>query len=89
MVIANGGSDHILIPGPDAKATAAKVVDILTRLDYVSGVFADDALGDIPGAAASKSSGIIRHFPRRTRFVPGIHTSPPHLGFITDSRTSS
>jgi arylsulfatase A-like enzyme len=50
MVIANGGSDHILIPGPNAKATATKVVDILTRLDYVSGVFADDALGDIPGA---------------------------------------
>ncbi len=50
MVIANGGSDHIYLPGADAKARAAQIVDILTKQDYISGIFVNDTLGDIPGA---------------------------------------
>ncbi len=50
MVIDNGGSDLIYVPGSDAKARTAQIVDLLTREDYVSGIFVDDALGDIPGS---------------------------------------
>ena len=50
MVIGNGGSDILYLRGADAKAQAAKVVDILTKQDYVSGIFVDDDLGDIPGS---------------------------------------
>lgn len=50
VVVSNGGSDHIYFPGTNAKELAPKVVDALSKEDYVSGIFADDALGDIPGA---------------------------------------
>jgi arylsulfatase A-like enzyme len=50
MVVANGGADHIFVPGANAKAMATKVVDILSKEDYISGIFVNDALGDIPGA---------------------------------------
>lgn len=46
-VVSNGGSDLIYL---DDRKDATAVVDALTRLDYVSGVFVDDDLGDIPGA---------------------------------------
>jgi len=49
VVAANGGSDLIYLPSGD-KNLAAQVVDFLTKQDYVSGVFADDAFGNIPGA---------------------------------------
>jgi len=50
LVVPNGGSDLIYIFGADTKTRAAQVIDSLTRLDYISGVFANDDLGDIPGA---------------------------------------
>ena len=50
VVISNGGSDHIYLPGANAKDLAPKIVDILSREDYVSGIFVNDALGDVPGA---------------------------------------
>jgi arylsulfatase A-like enzyme len=50
LVVPNGGSDLIYILAGDKKAQAAQIVDHLTRQDYVSGVFADDDLGDIPGS---------------------------------------
>lgn len=46
-VVSNGGSDLIYLSD---KKSAAAVVDALTKLDYVSGIFADDDLGDIPGS---------------------------------------
>lgn len=46
-VVSNGGSDLIYL---DDGKTVATVVDALTKLDYVSGIFVDDALGDVPGA---------------------------------------
>ena len=80
MVIANGGSDHIYLPGPDAKALAAKITDILTKLDYVSGIFVNDELGDIPGSlpmsalnlrgtARTPQPSIVVNF--RSHLVPG------------------
>jgi predicted AlkP superfamily pyrophosphatase or phosphodiesterase len=48
VVAANGGSDLIYLPGKDP-ALAKRVVDFLLTQDYVSGLFVDDDLGDIPG----------------------------------------
>ncbi len=50
LVIPNGGSDLIYLLGSDTKMRAAQVVDNLTKLDYISGVFVNDDLGDIPGS---------------------------------------
>ncbi|HVU20043.1 MAG TPA: alkaline phosphatase family protein [Rhizomicrobium sp.] len=50
LVVPNGGSDLIYLFGADTKARAAQVVDALTKLDYISGVFVNDDLGDFPGA---------------------------------------
>lgn len=50
VVVANGGSDHIYLPGTDAKELAPKLVDILSKQDYISGIFVNDALGEVPGA---------------------------------------
>ena len=61
MVIDNGGSDLIYVPGSDAKARAAQIVDLLTREDYVSGIFVDDELGDIPGQPADERDQLARH----------------------------
>ena len=46
VVAANGGSDLIWFPEPDARAHAKTVFDQLMRQDYVSGVFVNDALID-------------------------------------------
>jgi hypothetical protein len=48
VVASNGGSDLIYLPTAD-KALAAKVVEFLSKQDYTSGLFVDDALGKIPG----------------------------------------
>jgi hypothetical protein len=48
VVATNGGSDLVYIPGGD-KALAKRVVEALSRQDYVSGLFVSDALGPIPG----------------------------------------
>ncbi len=49
VVAANGGSDLVYLPKPDARELAPKVVEALLAQDYVSGLFVDDALGSIPG----------------------------------------
>ena len=49
IVAANGGSDLIYVPDKDP-ATVRKIVDFLSKQDYTSGLFVDDALGNIPGA---------------------------------------
>ena len=58
VVAANGGSDLIYLPGPDAKAMAARLVRILTAEDYVGALFVDDALGPIPGALPLSAVGL-------------------------------
>lgn len=55
MVVTNGGSDHIYIPGANAAALAQRIVGILANEDYVSGIFVNDALGDIPGTLPMSS----------------------------------
>jgi arylsulfatase A-like enzyme len=50
VVVANGGSDHIYLPGANARDLAPKIVDALSKEDYISGIFVDDALGSVPGA---------------------------------------
>ena len=48
LVAANGGSDLVYLPNRDP-ALARRVVDALLAQDYISGLFADDDLGAIPG----------------------------------------
>jgi hypothetical protein len=57
IVVQNGGSDLIYLPGSDPKAMAAKVTDALTKMDTVSGVFVNDPLGDIAGALPMSAIG--------------------------------
>ncbi|SCK28334.1 alkaline phosphatase family protein [Vogesella sp. LIG4] len=62
VVAANGGSDLVYLPAGD-RQLARRVVATLAAQDYVSGLFVDDALGQIPGtlplsAIALKGSAI-------------------------------
>jgi arylsulfatase A-like enzyme len=55
VIAANGGSDLIYLPNgnpvqSNGKTLAANIVAFLTTQDYTSGLFADDAFGNIPGA---------------------------------------
>ncbi len=59
LIIANGGSDHIYLPEDDAKDRAKQIVDALSREDYVSGIFVNDALGNIPGALPMSAVNLI------------------------------
>ena len=49
VVAANGGIDLVYLPRPNAKELGAKIVEMLLGQDYVSGLFVEDALGNIPG----------------------------------------
>ena len=50
VVAANGGSDILYLPKANgAPALARRIVDALLEQDYVSGIFIDDALGNIDG----------------------------------------
>ncbi|HTR83171.1 MAG TPA: alkaline phosphatase family protein [Reyranella sp.] len=65
VVVSNGGSDLIYVPGGD-KALTTKIVSILAAQDYVSGLFVDDAIGKIPGtlplsAIALKGASVTPH----------------------------
>jgi arylsulfatase A-like enzyme len=59
IVAANGGSDEIWLPGPGAPDLAKRIVVILAAEDYVSGVFVNDALGEIPGTLPMSSINLI------------------------------
>lgn len=48
VVASNGGSDLLYLPTGD-KDLAGRIVEFLSSQDYVSGLFVDDALGNIPG----------------------------------------
>ncbi len=59
IVAANGGSDLIYLPQrSQRKALAKTIVDFLLQQDYVSGVFINDSLGEIPGALPFSSIGL-------------------------------
>jgi arylsulfatase A-like enzyme len=49
IVVANGGSDLIYLPGPNAKALAGKIAAALAPKDYTGAIFANDDLGDVAG----------------------------------------
>jgi arylsulfatase A-like enzyme len=57
VVAANGGSDLIYLPDRD-RALARRAVTALLDQDYVSGIFVDDALGEIPGTLPLSSIGL-------------------------------
>jgi len=54
----NGGDDVIWLPGPDAKALAARIVAALTVQDYTGAVFVNDSLGPVPGALPTSLIGL-------------------------------
>ena len=49
MVAVNGGADLVYLPKANAKDLLVKIVDMLLKQDYVSGLFVDDKFGAIPG----------------------------------------
>jgi hypothetical protein len=50
IVAANGGSDLIYLPNkPQQKDLSRQIVAFLLKQDYVSGLFVNDSLGNIPG----------------------------------------
>src|SRR5205085_6840041 len=55
IVAANGGSDEIWLLGANASDLAKRIVGILANEDYVSGIFVNDALGEIPGTLPMSS----------------------------------
>lgn len=79
VVATNGGSDLIYLPTKD-KALARRTVKALLAQDYVSGLFVDDSLGEIPGTlplsqinlkgkAATPTPAIVVNF--RSYVAPG------------------
>ena len=59
VVAGNGGSNLLYLPGPDRRALAPRIVEALTREDYVGAIFVNDALGGIPGALPMSKVGLI------------------------------
>ncbi len=61
LVETNGGSDYIYVPSKDA-AIVRETVDALTQLDYIAGIFVDDAFcptpTSCPGALPFSSVGL-------------------------------
>ncbi|MDF5711029.1 MAG: alkaline phosphatase family protein [Nostoc sp. S4] len=57
VVAANGGSDLIYLPNGNADL-AKQVVNLLSQKDYISGIFVDDAYGNIPGALPLSAIGL-------------------------------
>jgi predicted AlkP superfamily pyrophosphatase or phosphodiesterase len=85
IVAANGGSDLIYLPGtadgPKTQADkefARRVAEILLEQDYVDGVFADDAFGDIPGALRLSNIGL-----------KGAHPSTPVPAMVVNFKSFS
>lgn len=58
VIGANGGSDQIWLPGPNAKALAPRIVAALVAQDYTSAVFVDDSYGALPGALPFSAIGL-------------------------------
>lgn len=59
VIAPNGGSDLLYLPGADAKVLAPRVVEFLTRQDYVGAIFVNDALGPIAGALPMSKIGLV------------------------------
>ncbi|HXI86641.1 MAG TPA: alkaline phosphatase family protein [Parvularculaceae bacterium] len=59
IVAANGGSGLIYVPGKDARERAQTIVSALMKQDYVSGIFVNDRLGDIPGTLPMSAVNLV------------------------------
>jgi len=59
VAASNGGTTLLYLPGPNARTLAPKVVEALTRQDYVGAIFVNDALGEAPGALPMSRIGLI------------------------------
>ncbi|MDP9103514.1 MAG: alkaline phosphatase family protein [Pseudomonadota bacterium] len=57
MIADNGGSAAIYLP-PAEHGRLADIMNFLTRQDYVAAIFADDALGQVPGALPLSAIGL-------------------------------
>lgn len=58
VIASNGGSDLIYLPGSDARDLARRIVEALTKEDYVGGLFVADSLGSIPGTLPLSAIGL-------------------------------
>lgn len=58
VVVANGGSDLIYLPGDEPRKRLRRIVGILLGEDYVSGLFADAALGRPAGTLPLSAIGL-------------------------------
>jgi arylsulfatase A-like enzyme len=62
ILIANGGSDLLYVPDKSAQVVH-QMIGILAQLDYVGGIFVDDAychsLNDCPGALPMSAVGLV------------------------------
>jgi hypothetical protein len=58
VVVSNGGADLIYLTGPADPALAGRVVEALTREDYVGGIFVADSLGSLPGTLPTSAIGL-------------------------------
>jgi arylsulfatase A-like enzyme len=58
IVVADGGSDLIYLPQPNASEQAKAAMDVLLDEDYVSGIFVRDDLGEIPGTLPFSAIGL-------------------------------
>lgn len=58
-VAANGGSDLVYLPQPNARQLAPKIIAALLAQDYVSGLFVDDRLGSFPGTLPLSSINMV------------------------------
>jgi hypothetical protein len=59
ILVANGGSDLIYLPGANAKDTAARIAAALAAKDYTGALFANDALGDVPGTLPMRAINML------------------------------
>jgi predicted AlkP superfamily pyrophosphatase or phosphodiesterase len=59
VIAANGGSDLVYFPQPNAAQLVPKVLDLLMHQDYVSGLFVDDRLGTFPGTLPLSSINFV------------------------------
>ncbi len=80
IVAANGGSDLIYLPDQDAEL-ARRIADFLGRQDYVDGLFADESLGEVPGALGFDAIGF-----RGTAQLPRPALIVAFKTFATDPR---
>jgi len=58
-VVFGGGSDVIYLNPSKAKTLAPKIIEALTRQDYVGALFARDDLGDLKGALTFSDVGLV------------------------------